>query len=186
MTPLTTTLRTLACATALLATTAAQAAFIDRGNGVVYDTATGLDWEQTPGAMWINYPDAKAYIAGLTLDGGGWSLPTIDQLKDLNKAIIDLVGCYDCSGDQGPFSDIPLGAWTTSTYWAGQPGAFYVSFYRPATVFGLFETSPAGVWAVRAGAPIPEPGSFALAALALSAAGGLSLRRRRGAVGTET
>ena len=105
----------------LLPASAAQATFVDRGNGVVYDTATGLDWEQRAGSTGIDYPGAKAYVAGLTLDGGGWRLPTISELTDLNTSLIALTGCYDCSGDQGPFDDIPLGSWTTSTYWAGQP-----------------------------------------------------------------
>ncbi len=152
----------------LLAATAANAALVSRGTGVVYDTVSGLDWEQRPGHGSINYAGANAYIAQLTLDGGGWSMPTIAQLSDLNAQLIDLYGCYDCSGDWGPFADIPLGAWTTATYFAGQPGAYYVSFYRPATVFGLFQTSHAGVWAVRQGSPIPEPGGAALAALALA------------------
>lgn len=172
----------LACAVTTVPAGPAFASLIDRGNGVVYDTDTGLDWEQRAGAEWIDYPGAKDYIAGLTLDGGGWRMPTIGELSDLNAEIIALTGCYDCSGSQGPFDGIPLGAWTTSTYWAGQPGAFYVSFYRPATVFGLFETSQAGVWAVREGAAIPEPASFGLAGLALVLAG-VHRRQRRGAPG---
>lgn len=94
-------------------------------------------------------------------------MPTIQQLTNLNGELIALTGCYDCSGDWGPFSAIPLGAWTTATYFAGQPGAYYVSFYVPAATIGLFQTGHAGVWAVRDGAPIPEPGSFGLAGLAL-------------------
>jgi hypothetical protein len=157
----------LACAAATLPAGSACAAFVDRGGGIIYDTASGLDWEQQPGAAWIDYAGANAYVAGLALDGGGWLMPTIQQLTDLNGELIALTGCFDCSGDWGPFSAIPLGVWTTATYFAGQPGAFYVSFYRPATTIGLFQTSQAGVWAVRAGAPIPEPGSFGLAGLAL-------------------
>lgn len=167
----------LACTVATLPTGGAFAALVDRGGGVVHDTVSGLDWEQRPGALPINYAGANAYIAGLALDGGGWQMPTVQQLTDLNAELIALTGCYDCSGDWGPFSAIPLGVWTTSLYFAGQPGAFYVSFYRPATTFGLFQTSQAGVWAVREGAPIPEPGSFGLAGVALLALA--SERRRR-------
>lgn len=167
----------LACAVAALPVGGASAALVDRGGGVVYDTVTGLDWEQRPGHGWIDWAGANAYVAGLTLAGGGWRMPTIAELTDLNGQIVALAGCYDCSGDHGPFDDIPLGVWTPTTYFAGQPGAFYVSFYRPATVFGLFQTSEAGVWAVREGAPIPEPASFGLAGAALLMA--TAMRRRR-------
>lgn len=167
----------LACTVTTLSAGSAFAAFVDRGGGVVYDTVSGLDWEQRPGALSIDYAGANAYVAGLTLDGGGWQMPTIQQLTDLNGELIDLTACYDCSGDWGPFSAIPLGVWTTSLYFAGQPGAYYVSFYRPATTIGLFQTSHAGVWAVREGAPIPEPGSLGLAGLALLVLA--SERRRR-------
>lgn len=39
----------------------AHAAFIDRGNGVVYDTASGLDWELRPGSTWTDWADANAH-----------------------------------------------------------------------------------------------------------------------------
>jgi len=167
----------LACTVATLPAGGAFAALVDRGGGVVYDTVSGLDWEQRPGALWIDYAGANAYVASLTLDGGGWQMPTIQQLTDLNGELIDQTGCYDCSGDWGPFSAIPLGVWTTSLYFAGKPGAFYVSFWVPATTIGLFQTSQAGVWAVREGTPIPEPSSFGLAGLTLLALA--SERRRR-------
>lgn len=111
------TLRTLAlaCTVSTLTAGSALAALIDRGGVVVYDTGTGLDWEQRPGAQWIDYPGAKNYVAGLTLDGGGWRLPSIAELSDLNAELIALTGCYDCSGSRGPFDGIPLGVWTNET-----------------------------------------------------------------------
>lgn len=162
------------------ASTGAGAALVDRGGGVVYDTVSGLDWEQQPLATSVNWADANAYVSALSLDGGGWRMPSIAELTDLYAEITALTGCFDCSGDQGPFDGIGLGVWTPATYFAGQPGAFYVSFYKPATTIGLFQTSHASVWATREGRALPEPGSLALALAALSLAGGAGRLRRRG------
>lgn len=157
----------------------AHAAFIDRGNGVVYDTASGLDWELRPGSTWTNWADANAYVAGLTLAGGGWRLPTIAEGLGLYGQISALTGCSDCTGDQGLFEDLELGYWTSQTYWGGQDGAFYFGLWRPNAYAGLYQTTVgSATWAVRAGAPVqvPEPASFVLVAGAL---GALALVRRR-------
>lgn len=157
----------------------ANAGFIDRGTGVVFDNATSLDWEKAPLTNWVNYADAHAYINSLTLDGGGWRLPTMDELFDLYKHISAVTGCTDCSGDQGLFEGLTLGYWTTSTYWAGQDGAFFVGFWRgPNDYAGLFQTSSAGVIAVRDGMPISEPGSLVLLGIA-ALSGMLAVRRRK-------
>lgn len=157
----------------------AQAAVVDRGNGVVYDTASGLDWELRPGRTWTNWADANAYVAGLTLAGGGWRLPTIAEGLGLVGQISALTGCTDCTGNQGPFEDLQLAYWTSETYWGGQDGAFYFGLWRPNAWAGLFQTTVgSATWAVREGAPVqvPEPASAALVAGAL---GLLVLARRR-------
>jgi hypothetical protein len=169
-------MQTALAAAALLAGPA-HAAFIDRGNGVVYDTASSLDWELQPGTTWTNWFDANSYVAGLTLDGGGWRLPTLDEGLGLYAQISALTGCTDCTGDQGLFDDIQLGYWTSQTYWGGQDGAFYFGMWRPNAYAGLFQTTVgSATWAVREGAPLPEPASLALVAGAL---GVLAVMRRR-------
>jgi hypothetical protein len=154
----------------------ASAALVDRGGGVVYDTGSGLDWERSPNPEMVNWHEAKAYVAALALDGGGWRLPSIDELIDVYGQIAAATGCVDCSGDRAPFEDLELGYWTPTQYFAGQAGAYYVAFYRQAIPIGLFQTSEAWVMGVREGAPLPEPGSAVLAAVAL---GGLMVARRR-------
>ncbi len=162
-----------------LAAVPVHAALIDRGNGVVYDTHSGLDWERAPDTTWTDWHGANQRIASLTLDGGGWRLPTVTEGLALYEQISALTGCSDCTGDQGPFEDLQLGYWTSWTYWGGQDGAFYFGLWRPDAWAGLFQTTVgSATWAVREGVPVPEPAPLALAATGLAL---LALVRRRGA-----
>lgn len=50
--------------------------------GVVYDTKAGLEWAISPN-MPATWDQAKQYAENLTVAGGGWRMPTIDELKTL-------------------------------------------------------------------------------------------------------
>ena len=47
------------------------------------DPTSGHTWQVTPTGEFMNWSDAKAHCAGLSLDGGGWRLPTIGELRTL-------------------------------------------------------------------------------------------------------
>lgn len=149
-----------AAATAMLIAGSATAALIDRGDGVVTDTAAGLDWERAPSAVWSSWSDANTHVDSLALAGGGWRLPTIAELFGLYDGISAITGCSDCTGAQWIFPDLQLGYWTSVQYYSGQWGAFYVGFWQPDYYAGLFQaTGRAAAWAVRESRPkvVPEP-----------------------------
>ena len=57
-------------------------------NGVCYDPASGLSWQQEPGSeTWDN---AVTYCQNLVLDGGGWRLPNISELRSLVRNCPDI------------------------------------------------------------------------------------------------
>jgi hypothetical protein len=56
--------------------------FIAHHNGVVKDTRTGFEWIAGPDKD-TNWYKAKRWVENLTVDGGGWRMPTIEELKTL-------------------------------------------------------------------------------------------------------
>jgi hypothetical protein len=63
--------------------------YTDNGDGTVTDELSGLVWQQValdPGLTWSSTGaagSAQAYCANLSLAGGGWTLPTVEQLGSL-------------------------------------------------------------------------------------------------------
>ncbi len=55
-----------------------QPRFTKAENGVITDSATGLDWYVGKENTWHQ---AKAWVENLTVAGGGWRLPTVAELK---------------------------------------------------------------------------------------------------------
>lgn len=58
--------------------------FITFNNGVVWDKKTGFEWIAGPDKD-TNWDEAKSWVKSLTVDGGGWRMPTIKELKTLYK-----------------------------------------------------------------------------------------------------
>jgi hypothetical protein len=51
--------------------------------GVVFDTRTGLHWQQTPASEAATWADGKAYCDALALHGSKWRLPSVAELQTL-------------------------------------------------------------------------------------------------------
>ena len=57
-----------------------QPRFTKAENGVITDHVTGLDWYVGQENTWHQ---AKAWVEGLSVAGGGWRLPSVAELKAL-------------------------------------------------------------------------------------------------------
>ena len=51
--------------------------------GVVTDTFTDTQWTQRDNLGDTNWHNAKSHCSSLSLDGGGWRLPTMNELSQL-------------------------------------------------------------------------------------------------------
>ncbi len=64
-------------------------------NGIVTDTSTKLQWQDNEVGSTMVWETAISHCEGLDLDGTGWRLPNINELKSIiekskvNPAIID-------------------------------------------------------------------------------------------------
>jgi hypothetical protein len=56
--------------------------FIAFASGVVRDTKTGLEWVAGPDRS-VTWDDARDWVESLNIDGGGWRMPTMDELGTL-------------------------------------------------------------------------------------------------------
>ena len=85
------------------------------------DPVTGFTWEIAPTGGKMSVAAANAYCASLSLDGGGWHLPTKDELVSLIR------GCEKrpCEPGKGPakgcyWPDEMQGE-CSSWYWSSSP-----------------------------------------------------------------
>ena len=104
------------------------------GGGVVHDTVTGLTWQRATAPEKLNWSDAKSYCKALLLAGGGWRLPSKDELLSLLQGrfkgrTIDTVA----------FPDTPYDWFWTSSPVAGS------SYFALNVNFGHGYTNPNGV-----------------------------------------
>jgi len=61
----------------------AQAEFTRADTGIVTDSQTGLEWQDNTIPSTLYETDAISYCNGLDLEGTGWRLPNINELKSL-------------------------------------------------------------------------------------------------------
>jgi hypothetical protein len=135
------------------------------------DPGSGLSWQVTPTGFVMDWGSAKGHCASLELDGDGWRLPTVSELRTLIRGcpatedggscvVTDdclspdcrnLPACDGCSGADGPTDGCywpkdMQGA--CGTYWSSSSTeydvlAWCVSFESGRVAFFLRDLSPA-------------------------------------------
>ena len=58
--------------------------YVDYANGIVKDTSTGLEWKAGPDED-TDWNEASSWVRSLNLNGGGWRMPSMDELAGLYK-----------------------------------------------------------------------------------------------------
>ena len=106
-------------------------------NGTVYDTKTKLTWQEAVPTGTYTWANAKAYCAGLSLNGTGWRLPTIKELQ----TIVD-DSQANPSIDTTAFPSTPANwFWSSSPLVGWSSFAWYVSFnYGSPNVYDVSST----------------------------------------------
>ncbi len=93
--------------------------YVSYKNGIVYDEKTNLEWIIWPGKD-MTWVEAKAWVESLSVEGGGWRMPTREELKALYKK-----GAGSCN-------ITPLMMTTGGYVWSGQTegesSAWYFTF----------------------------------------------------------
>ena len=93
--------------------------YLAYANGIVKDTETGLEWKAGPDRN-TDWNEARTWVKSLNLDGGGWRMPTMDELEWLYKK------------RKGDRNMTPLlkttGWWVWSGETEGSAGARYFNF----------------------------------------------------------
>lgn len=101
---------------------------------VAEDTVTRLVWQRGFSAAMPTLAAAEAYCAGLSIDGGGFRLPRVNELITLIDPSVDLAPASAAGPpplgwiDLSIFPDTPREDFWTSTPVAGRVGNWRVSF----------------------------------------------------------
>ena len=114
--------------------------FIRYADGVVKDTKTGLEWIAGPDRN-VTWLDARDWIMGLSTDGGGWRMPTKEELEGLYQK------------GKGKRNMTPLLKTTGWRVWAverkGSHSAQYFDFYVGSKILDFRMSNHPRAFAVR-------------------------------------
>ena len=102
----------------------AQAEFTRADIGIVTDSQTGLEWQDNTIPS-INYEtDAISYCNGLDLEGTGWRLPNINELKSLivdTQFAFSIDAVFENTATNSPY-------WSSTTRKSNSDYKWYVNF----------------------------------------------------------
>jgi len=98
------------------------------GVGTWIDPTFSLTWQNPPAEEKMSWGEAKQYCSGLELDGGGWRLPTIGELRTLIRGCPDTATGGECgvtdsclsSSCQDSCDCSPGGGPADGCYWPGE------------------------------------------------------------------
>ena len=85
--------------------------YVVYANGIVKDTNTGLEWKAGPDKD-TDWNEARSWVKRLNLDGGGWRMPTMDELEGLYK---EGMGSYNMTALLKATSGPYLWVWSGET-----------------------------------------------------------------------
>ncbi len=94
------------------------------GTDTVEDATTGSTWQRQVLDQSVDWSEAKAYCASLSLEGQKWRLPSVDELLTL----VDMSGGQRPTIDMNVFPNTPAGLFWTKNV-APPSSAWYVSFF---------------------------------------------------------
>jgi hypothetical protein len=113
--------------------------------GTVLDTGTGLTWQRDVDATLYTWADAGTYCAALSLEGGGWRVPSMKELQTLLDA-----RTMSPAIDPTFFPGTPVESFWSSSSWVDDPGfAWNVNFSLGYTRHKLTIDTPLRVRCVR-------------------------------------
>jgi hypothetical protein len=100
-------------------------------NGIVCDKKANIEWLAGPD-KYVTWDDAKAWVENLSIAGGGWRMPTKEELQSLYKK------------GAGERNMTPLLKTTGWRVWSneteGETGAWYFTFYEGEYTWGIRES----------------------------------------------
>jgi len=115
-----------------------QGRYADIGNNIVKDTKTGLEWLAGPDKD-TTWEEAKSWVFGLKTGGGGWRMPTLDELEAIYEK-----GDGDWNMVPTLLKNTGVWVWSGETKDLTQAGYFSFGFYGGGRHWGSRESAENG------------------------------------------